>query len=969
MRTIFLLLTSILFLQNINAQNTIGLPRIVNYDNANFHAGAQTWDIKQGQNGIIYFGNSEGLLTFDGNHWTLYPLPNKTVVRSVYVTDDKIYVGGQDELGFFSADKNGILRYQSLKNLIPRDENRFADVWNIEALDESIFFRATDRIFELKNNSVRVFLPDSEWRFLKKSGNRLIAQDKSRGLLEFRNNGWYTLCQKPFDDYLVSGILSIGTDSLLISTLKNGLFVLENESVSRLKTEADDALIKNQLYTLAKISDTEFIAGTTSDGCVIFNNHGKLIQKITRLEGLQNSNTLCLFLDNGNNIWAGLNNGISFISYNSAIKYIKPNKSNDLSAYSTIVYKNNLYIATSDGAYTTTLTFKNKDLSFSKGDFTQIRNSNGQVWRIDEVNQQLLMGYNDGIFSISNREAFPVMQGTGAWLFLPASSIFPSQIILSGTYNGIQVLNYNQGVFSNSGKIQGINESLRLMEMDNNNDIWASHPYRGIYHIKILSGGKKCTAQLLTDKNGLPSALGNYVFKIKNRIVFATEKGIFEYDATGEKFIPSDFLTPIFKTREIRYLHEDPEGNVWFCSDKEVGVVTFNKSSVGEPFTITNFPELTGEILTGSENIYSYNKDNIFIGGRKGVIHLNYEKYTAKKPKLNVLLTQVKAIGNKGDSTLSGGYYNQGTDSATSSRKDNIQLNSSFKSFHFEYSSPAYALQNNIEYSYKLQGYDQGWSPWTTRTEKDYTNLPTGKYIFNVKARDNLGHESETVAFGFTVNAPWFATIWAKIFYTIIIALLLYVYFKWQEKRLHLQQQKFDEEQRRLKELHQLKLEKSEKEIIKLQNEKLANEVKFKSRELADATLHLVERNNAIAKVKEELQVLVKKSVNNQDVKKTLQLVNAIDKNNNGWDQFAVHFNEVNNDFLKKLKNQFPILSRNDLKICAYLQLNLSSKEIARLMNISVRGVEISRYRLRKKLQIPTEQTMNDFLNQIHKAG
>jgi FixJ family two-component response regulator len=80
---------------------------------------------------------------------------------------------------------------------------------------------------------------------------------------------------------------------------------------------------------------------------------------------------------------------------------------------------------------------------------------------------------------------------------------------------------------------------------------------------------------------------------------------------------------------------------------------------------------------------------------------------------------------------------------------------------------------------------------------------------------------------------------------------------------------------------------------------------------------------------------------------------------------FALHSVEVNNDFLKKLKERYPVLSLTDWKACAYLQLILSSKEIAQLMNISVRGVEISRYRLRKKLQIPTEQTMNDFLNKV----
>jgi hypothetical protein len=207
--------------------------------------------------------------------------------------------------------------------------------------------------------------------------------------------------------------------------------------------------------------------------------------------------------------------------------------------------------------------------------------------------------------------------------------------------------------------------------------------------------------------------------------------------------------------------------------------------------------------------------------------------------------------------------------------------------------------------------------------------------------------------------------MWAYLAYAIIFVMLFYFLFKWQERSLKKQQLKFEQEQKRLEELHQLKLEKSEKEIIKLQNEKLANEVKFKNKELADATMTLVERDSALVKVKDELQKLYRKTGNNHDIKKTLLLLKDVEQNNSNWEQFVTHFNEVNNDFLKKLKTQHPSVSNTDLKVCTYLKLNLSSKEIAQLMNISVRGVEISRYRLRKKLQIPSGQTLNDFLGKI----
>src|SRR5882762_6862540 len=92
------------------AQNTIGIPDIVNYSREVYSAGTQNRGIVQDKSGVLYFANYEGLLSFDGTYWKSYPLPNKTVVRSVAIgKDNKIYAGGQDDFGYFSPDKNGKL--------------------------------------------------------------------------------------------------------------------------------------------------------------------------------------------------------------------------------------------------------------------------------------------------------------------------------------------------------------------------------------------------------------------------------------------------------------------------------------------------------------------------------------------------------------------------------------------------------------------------------------------------------------------------------------------------------------------------------------------------------------------------------------------------------------------------------------------------------------------------------------------
>jgi hypothetical protein len=315
-------------------------------------------------------------------------------------------------------------------------------------------------------------------------------------------------------------------------------------------------------------------------------------------------------------------------------------------------------------------------------------------------------------------------------------------------------------------------------------------------------------------------------------------------------------------------------------------------------------------------------------------------------------------MSGKSDSLIFGGYFQNSNTT--------LHVPNSNNAFHFEFSSPSFGLQSNIDYSYQLVGYDHGWSAPTSKTEKEYTNLSEGSYTFMVKAYDNLGNESQGLSYNFVINPAWYRTLWAYLFYLLLSIALFYQLYKSQKKKFSIQKLVFEEEQKRLKYIHQLEVEKNEKEIIQLQNEKLVNEVIYKNKELADVSMHLVERSDALIKVKDELQRLHKKTGGNHDVKRAIELVNEIEKNNSNWEQFAAHFDEINNDFIKKLKIKFPNLTSTDLKVCTYLQLKLATKEIAQLMNITVRGVEISRYRLRKKMNLTTGQTLNDFLNEIN---
>jgi ligand-binding sensor domain-containing protein/DNA-binding CsgD family transcriptional regulator len=937
----------------LNAQDPIGIPKVSSYNTVDYKGGTQNWGIAQDKNGVLYFANNEGLLTFNGTYWKLYATPNKTIVRSLQIhSSGKIYIGGQDEIGYFYPNQNGTLVYHSLKNILPVNDKQFADIWNIVIDKDEVYFRTVNKIFKLKNDKIEVYTSVLTWEYMGFVNNELLAQEFKSGLKVFKNNHWVIKCaDKRILNSIITSIVPYRGDTVLITTLKAGLFLLHGDQLTRLETTNDKTFYNDRINGAIQITDQLYAIGTTSSALLIVNKAGKIERQFSYAEGLNNSNIRSILLDQHQNLWLGLDDGIAFIAFNSAIRHIYPDKNKQVSSYASRIFKNKLYIGTSNGLFSAPLNMNEDDLSNSPGKFSEVQNTKGQTWSLAELNQQLLLANEDGTFVISEDIGRQLYTGMGTWLYAPLGKKGLPNHVVAGTYTGLQLLNFENGIFSSKGTLSALNESLRFIVVDQKlNCIWASHPYRGIYKLDLSADRQKIIkTTLLTKNDGLPMTLYNYIFSVKNKIVAATADGIYEYDNVKKKFHPSSYFRPIFKSLSIQYLNQDQDGNIWFITTKKVGVVDFKTKSQHSDYTIVEFPELTSKILPGFEHVYPYNDRNIFIGANKGLIHIDYRKYAANIYQPNVLLGQIKILGKK-DSILFGGYFGKDDQKKT--------LSNEFNSLHFEYASTLFEQKENIEYSYQLKGFDDEWSDWSSKSEKDYTNLAHGNYTFRVKARNNLGNESKPISYQFSIAPAWYRSNLAFVIYFILFAYLLYLLIKFQEKEHKVQQDK-------LRQKHQLEIERNEQQIIKLQKKQLEADVEFKNKELATATMHLVQRGKLLSKIGEELLPLVQQTTSKDsadDLKKVIRLLNEAKKLDNDWDQFAVHFDQVHANFLSNLKEKYHNLSPSDLKLCAYLKLNLSSKEIAQLLNITPRAVEVSRYRLRKKLGLTPDVNLFDFL-------
>jgi ligand-binding sensor domain-containing protein len=971
-----IILTAFCFL-SITAfcQNTIALPEIVNYSKQVYNAGTQNWAIVQDKKGIIYVANDEGLLTFDGSFWKKYSNTTSSTIRSLAIAPDgRIYAGAQGDIGFFQAGKNGLLQYTSLNYLVPDSEKDFTDVWNVVVYHGEVFFRSFKKILAFKNEKITVYR-DISWSFLGISNDWLIGKTYSKGLVRFVNNSWIPLSTKDSIAMKtqVAALVPLSKDSSLLITKKHGTFILKGDHIVPFTTPDLQMINDKNPYGATIIDENRIAIVTSLGGCFVINKKGEFIQRIAKQDGLQNNNILSVFVDREKNLWLGLDNGIDFVAYSNAIKHIFPDYQEQSAGKSVIIHNNTLYLGTSNGLYHTPID-QQQDISYVKSSFEPVPNTKGQVWNLCELNGELVMGHNDGFFVIKNNISQVIDGSSGFWTFAPLNNIIPSPVVLAGTYNGINFYNYQNGSFKNPS-VHCHFESIRFVVIDDK-IAWAVHPYKGLYKIQ-LNNGTNPTYTAYTDKNKILSTNKNYIFKIKSRIVLCNAKGFFEYDEKTGDFKPSAFFKNIFGNTIAEYLKEDNDGNLWFVENKKLGVVDFSKSTP----EIDYFPELTNRIMTGGfECIYPYNRNNVFVAGESGFYHINYQQYESVKENIPIIIGNVR-INNKKDSTIFGGYY-----SPNENENNKAEINYSWNSIHFEFSSPLYGKQLSIEYSYYLEGFDKNWSQWSKKTEKDYTYLSAGYYKFKVKARTHEGEESSIITYKFNVLPPWYRSTIAYLFYWALIGAVMYSLYRFQKKKFikqeqkheqerkkleyvnKLQKEKFEEEQKQLMYLHQLEIERNEKEIIRLRNEKLESEIQSKNSELASTTLNLIQKGEMLVKVKEQFVRMKRDSEidkESDDYKKILKMLGD-DKMKKNWEQFAVHFDKVHSDFLVSLKAVYPNLTPSELKLCAYLRLNLSSKEIAQITNITIKSVELSRYRLRKKLQIPPEENLFNFLLNFH---
>lgn len=935
----------------------VGVPYVENFSEAQYLSGNQNWSITKDENGVMYFGNSKGLLSFNGQVWQTHKLSHDLIIRSVAADlKGKIYTGGFGEFGYWEYNKKAILTYHSLTHLVFQKEKLKNEIWKIHIDKDRVYFQTFANIFIYQNNKIETVEGTESFLFLLKSKDNYYIEGSNKGLYQLKGNKLFFI--ENSIEAGVRGVLTIlplPNGNMIVGTAKNGLFLFDGEKFTPWATQASDFLKTYQLNNGALVFNNYFAFGTILNGVIILDDKGEIVQHINKSSGLQNNTVLSLFTDDCENLWAGLDNGIDRVELNSPLYFFFDKGGQLGTVYSSIIYKDKIYLGTNQGLYYSDWNVSNgKRQTFN---FKIIPNSQGQVWELALFDGVLFCGHNTGTFQVISDKIVKLCSQSGGWTIKRMNT--DRNKLIQGTYNGLVIYDKTPSGYVYKETIKGFNEASRYVEQDTKGNIWVSHPYKGVFKVVLYDNQLAVKSKVTYDKDcGLPSTYGVNIFNLDQKVVFSSDLGFYTYDEIIDKFIPYQILND--KLGSFKSSNKIIKADVkryWFIDHGKVALVNFSKP--GEiRIDSSKFSVLNAKMVQDYENISKINDELFLISIDDGFVLYNSLKSTLKVKELpQVSINKVENI-TSGTAVI--------TEKA--SLRNDIVIPYGSNSISIAYSL-SYYRQGTIKYQYKLKGYADRWSAWSVLSQKDFTNLPYGNYQFIVRAKVNDGRVSKESVFKFEISPPFYASKIAWFIYLLLIITGIYLVRVWYFKKLKKHENNIQLKLKSERDEHSKKEALvNEQKLIKLKNEKLVTEIESKSREVTNSAMNIVYKNELLQKIKEEISHL-KDSKDDQvadgQLKRLQKIIDESMNDERDWNLFETSFNETHENFFKKLKIDHPDLVPNDLKLCAYLRMNMSSKEMASLLNISVRGVEIRRYRLRKKLNLQHDKNLNEFLIEL----
>lgn len=826
----------------LKSQNEIGNPFITNYLAKDYKAHTQNWSVAQDNRGIMYIGNGDGVLIFDGKNWELLPLPKKVTARTLVKSPNGIiYAGSINQFGYLKPNNIGQMEYVDLSKSFELEE--FGTVWNIYFVNDAAYFITNNYVIEYKHNNFKYWKAKTYFNKSFVFKNQIYIQESSHGLFILKDNN---LVLAPSANQFIGIPLNFAiqlNNTVALGSDKTGFYIYDGEILNHINGEATDYFKNFAVYHATTYKDN-IVAATNSGGCIIINKKGEILRKIITESGIQTNNIHFAYIDMQDNLWFALNKGISKCEIANPISFW--NQSNGLEGMvqNIIRFNDTIYIATHQGVY-----------YINKNKPKRIDNSQNQSWyflnyKIPNSNKhKLLVSTKGGIYEIANKKLHKISSANVGFYMIQSS--IDSSTIYIGFSEDIGVLKYHNNKFNFIGKIPNSGISVRSIKEEHNGILWASTFRHEVMKITLSDNIlKPKEINYYGIEQGLPSLKNVLIHDFNKGLIFSTENGLYKYNSSSDRFIKDSLFIDIFDgpQKDIFTFHEDQYNNIWisqlFNKNGSIGIANKNldNSYTWTTSVLNRIPEMM--VLS----FYIDDKKNVWTGGSEGLF--KYETKTTFNQK-SILKTYIRQIKINNDSVIFGGnFYIDTLGLRLISSKQNINTELDYKnnSVSFNYASPDFYNETEIIFQYYLLGYDKEWSDWSEKSNKEYTNLPEGDYEFKVRAKNIYNEISDIASYKFTINPPWYRSIVAYIMYVLAFAFTFWLSIKIYTKRLNFEKERLEYlVKEKTKDLH---------EINTLLEEQQAD-LEIKQEEISAQAQNLIEVNVELEEHKENLEQLV----------------------------------------------------------------------------------------------------------------
>ena len=970
-------------------------PLLVNYSPEVYNGGTQNWAIAFTPTNRILLANNHGLMSFDSRLWNISPTANYTPVWSVLCDSTRIFVGASNELGYYDySDSLHCLHYHSLLPLVKGDKN-LGEVWRVMHWQEQVVFQAKDRLLLLEDDLSRITTVKSDQLIESAAvidGHLYVCS--KQGAYELRNGRLEVLPgTEAIAGRTVRAILPFNM-GLMLCCANGELLIYSAGTITPLHTHIEGFLRESQIFCATSQGDWVAV-GTVRNGVVIVNFNTGATHFANMATGLRNNTVLAVEFDDYDNLWLGLDQGCAHVILNAPYSNLLGDNSPLGTGYTSLVKGNLLYLGTNQGVYATPYP---PTLGPVPATPQPVVGLQGQAWSLRDIDGTTLCGNDNGAYVVRGTYATKIAGPEGTWNFVKLRR-HPG-LVLACDYRSLYLLRLAGGTATMVDRIKGIDVTSGQLIEDSDGSMWLCHWLNGVYHFWLSDDCLSVTRMVhYNSDNGLPVTEGNHLGVAGDTVYISSADGFHRINPATGKLELAPWLSRTFnRYGQALNLYEAANGDLWAFMAGFVALARRGADGTFLPADTLSYRSFCNRMQMSLGNFSDLDSTHTLLNSGNGFILADL-RYETKRRKSKLMFDEIVAYGDR-DTLV---YKDLSFTNLT-----RLVLPHSRNSLNLRFVMPDFISPDEVLYQVYLEGYDHQWGSPNHIGAKSYTQLPSNTYTLHVRATNIATGEVEEITLDIVVQSAWYESWWAWIIYLLLTGLAIYGIYHYivrrEQRRLQLiaeenerqmvmkqreqeaqmrEQQALMREQEAVMAAQQAKIEAEERQreveqrqheaqMASVRAERLEVELKHRSSELADSTMNLVRKNDMLQQLDsqmEQLTTIVWQDESKRTVAKRIADIRRDIQNNiredENWEKFEESFNLVYDNFMIKLSAQFPDLKANDKKLCAYLRMGLSSKEMASLLNTSVRSIETARYRLRKKLRLDQGDNLTDFIQNL----